>query len=334
MDGMLGGIHRNTLVATDEQASAFERLQDNVLNPMINSAMIEPWNLVASVSNSVSDKLTGRELLPTKPDLPTEEAKFLSTPWLVQSVSGGLAMLLPYAVAGKATSGMLKSASAKIGASGEFARILNNEVSSQILGAAIYDGLRETKHGETHLGNALGGATAFGTFAIGSELSRNLPGGQKFFVRTLAGAIGGTAQQTVHSFVANSKAPSLEQLAKASVNGMVMSVVLPEAQNALHSVAKTGNQQLGISAPFEKFYELRIKNKVAKIPVVVEAPPHGLPGEIPNYDFFVKPEHNANMPESKPEKGRDENLKDTTASTTHPGFEFSANSPLLRPAHT
>lgn len=346
MEAWAWSLNRNELLATNEEDSLLTRINENVVHPALNSSVIEMWNLVAETTNKVSHKLGGEHILPLKHELHTEPVKFLSTGWLVQSVSSGLAMLLPYTIAGKLTGSALKGAGARLGVSDNLARLLENEALSSITGAAIYDGLRETKPGETHIGNALGGAAAFGTFAIGGELSKNMSMRNMLMVRTLAGAVGGVTQHAILGW-STSRVPSLEEFAKASVNGMVMSLVLPESQKALHTLAKRGNETLRHAVPTEYFNKGSAAKKSVSVapehkfvdppePKFMDSPDHKFV-EPPNYktidlpeyktkveapenvDFFVKNEPMADVktdakadvkPEVKQDRGKDDRKRD------------------------
>ncbi len=306
-------ISKSELVAHDKEADALTRFQQNVLNPALNSAVVEPWNTVVSTSNTVSSKLNGKDLLSEKEDFDTGEVKFLSTAWLVQSASGGLAMLLPYAVSGKAAGGFLEHVAEHLRPGAIGTRILQNEATAQILGAAVYDGLRATKPGETHLGNAAGGVTAFGTFAIGNAISKDLPLGKMLAVRTLSGAIGGGAQHVASALVSGSKF-DVASFGKASVNGVVMSIVLPESQRIFKSVAGDAHESFGMPFSSERLFEANIKTPSAASAAPAAAVENqAAPG---TYDFFVKVE---NVDKVKEERTREEIEKAIERAQDHAG---------------
>jgi hypothetical protein len=324
-DGLGWTIDKSKLVEHDEQTDALKRFQEAVLNPVLNSAVVEPWNTVAGAANSISEKLHGPPLISHKADFQTKEAQFLSTPWLVESVASGLAMLIPYGVAGKFSHGTLKAIGSRIEATGMTARILENEASAQILGAAMYDGLRETKQGETHLGNAVGGVTAFSTFAIGNALSKDLPLGKMLAMRTLAGAIGGTAQHEVSAYMSNAPMPSLKELSKSGINGIVMSMVLPESQRFLHSSSEHGHEHFEAGVPIDRLTEIRTAPQVvAHAPVAEELSLEHIHAPA-TYDFFIKAESATQGAEH--ERTREEMSTLARRTTIERGFNFSTNIP-------
>ena len=337
-------LNKNELVNTEVEDSIWQDVQQNVLNPALNSSVVEMWNMVAITANSVSEKLGGHDLLHPKHELPVEHTKFLSSAWLVQSVSSGLAMLLPYTVAGKSAHGLLKGTSTRLGLSDNVARFVENEALSSVVGAAVYDGLRETKPGESHMGNAIGGAAAFGTFAIGGEISRNMSTAKMLAVRTMAGALGGVTQHAILG-ISTSRIPSLEEFGKASVNGMVMSIILPESQRALKSLAKQSNETLKMTVPM---YEA-INRRIPTMPEFRPKPVPSEPVHTENVDFFVKNETLSHESKSeggrtdgKNDRGKDERVEEirrdkregipeATQSAAMTPFSFSSNSEQLSP---
>ena len=296
MDGLNWTIEKDPLLLPIEQEGALRRFQESVVHPLLNSVAIEPWNMLASSVNSSSEFLHGPKLLPHANDFHVADAPFLSGTWFIQSISGGLALLLPYTLAGKAAGGFCKELGVALNASGRTMQFLENEATTQILGAATYDGLRERSEGETHLGNALGGITDFGSFSIGNTLSKELPIRSMLAIRTLAGAIGGTAQHAVASYWSGAAQPSLEQLGQSTVNGVIMSLVLPEAQRMLHSTFKTTGEHLSNNAPLERYFEIKPEHSgEASVHStansgIPEASAEHLANGPTSYDFFVKAE--------------------------------------------
>jgi hypothetical protein len=296
MDGSNWTIEKNPLLLPVEQEGALKHFQENVLHPVLNSVAVEPWNALVSSVNGSSEFLHGPKLLPRAEDFRVGESPFLSGSWFIQSIAGGLGLLLPYTLVGKAAGGVCKGLGSAFNASGRTMLFLENEATTQILGAATYDGLRERSEGETHLGNALGGITAFGSFAIGNALSKDLPIKSMLAIRTLAGAIGGTAQHAVATYWSGAAQPSLEQLGQSTVNGIVMSLVLPEAQRMLHSSLKNGGEHLTNSAPLERYFEIKpelpgeaVSHNTANGGMHEAAVEHMGSGPA-SYDFFVKVE--------------------------------------------
>lgn len=297
-------IQKNSLVVADEQSSALTRLRENVLYPVMNSALVEPYNAVASTTNALTERLHCGDLLPYKKDFGSTEAKFLSTSWLARSVSGGLGMLIPYTLSGKAAGHFLKDVGVHLNANAATMGFLENEASGQILGAAVYDGMRKPEEGQTRLGNAAGGVAAFSTFAIGHELSKNMSVRNMVAMRTLAGAVGATAQHMVLSYSDKGEMPDIDELAKTSVNGIIMSIVLPESQRLFKApVARNMKESFGAAVPIDRLTKGEPPPVFSKPELFSEIPLRA-EGHEASYDFFVKTDAANNN--SGQERGKDD----------------------------
>ncbi len=231
--------------------------QETVAAPFINAALIEPWNAVASTANSIAKKAGADEILSKQPALNVAAADFMSLPWVLENTAAGLGALVPYLTAGKISSELMRGAGSALGTKGATASFLQSEASGQIIGAAAYDGLRDPRQGESRLGNALGGAAAFGAFYMGgafkaplSESAALLPEMAK---RLAVGAAGATAQQVVSSEVTNGTLPAADTLLKAGLSGMVMNIVLPETQKAIGQVVDNAYKSAGFGVPVDHY---------------------------------------------------------------------------------
>lgn len=256
-------LTKDELVIKDEHAEPLARFQETVLNPAVNAALIEPWNALALSVNSASKAALKTELISPQEELKVAPAEFLSSSWFVESVSGGLAMLVPYTIAGRMGGETLRAAGARLNVQGEAARILQHGATGQILGAAVYDGLRQTRSGETHLGNAMGGAVAFTAMEVGNAFSKEMPLTRVLMVRALTGAIGATSQQLVSKGWSKGELPNKEELWKAGVGGMVINLVLPETQRALGTVVDHASVQMGLGAPVDRYIDRVLAGKSA-----------------------------------------------------------------------
>lgn len=243
------------LLKADEHADAATKLRESVIAPVVNSALIEPYNALAGVVNAAAKPVTGADLLSRTQELKTANADFLSTGWLVQSASAGLGMLIPYKIAGRFAGAALRTGGEAFAVKGSSARFLQSQASAQIIGAAVYDGIRETRPGETHMGNALGGAAAFSVFQAGHAFTKELPLLGQLASRATVGSLGAVTQQTVSGLYSNHELPSIDNLGKAAVSGMVMNMVLPEAQRALSAGVDHGRMSLGLGVPQDRYLD-------------------------------------------------------------------------------
>ena len=256
-------LSKNELLDSSKQVDAFTRMEQTVLAPSINAALIEPWNALASSVNSASRAIADKELVSRLPEMELAKHEFLSTGWLVESTAAGLGMLIPYTVAGKFTGGALRSVGARLELKGSAAKFFQHQASAQILGAAIYDGMRETRPGETRMGNALGGAAAFTAFELGNAVSKELPLAKMLLARAAIGSVGAVTQQSVSSLWSTGQMPGRESLLKAGVGGMVMNIVLPESQRALGKVVDGTRMGLGLGVPVDRYIQNKTQGEEA-----------------------------------------------------------------------
>ncbi|MBX9689496.1 MAG: CCA tRNA nucleotidyltransferase [Candidatus Obscuribacterales bacterium] len=263
MENLDWTLSKSELLTQDAQKSAVTRLQEAAINPALNSAFIEPFNALASTANSASRALGGEDFLARKHELPVAQAEFLSGTWLLEGVSGGLGMLVPYTIAGKVGGGVLRKAGASLNLSGDLAKVFKHQATAQIMGAAVYDGMRETRAGETHLGNAFGGAAAFGVFELGNSASKELPLLNKVLTRAITGMAGAGTQLTVSRVWSSGHMPGRDELLKAGISGSVMNLALPEAQRFAGKAIDAGRMSLGLGVPLDRYIESRSQGKPA-----------------------------------------------------------------------
>ncbi|MBI4532333.1 MAG: CCA tRNA nucleotidyltransferase [Candidatus Melainabacteria bacterium] len=227
--------------------------KDNVINPATNAALIEPFNAVAHTINAVSKKAVGLECLVELSLCVVPPSQFLSKQWLAQSLAGGLAMVLPYGMAGRLTGGVLRSTGRLTRAEAGLAQFFKSEQAAQVFGAALYDGMRVPKVGETHVGNALGGATAFYVFTKGNAGSQTLSGLPKAGAYMLIGATGAMGQHTVAQLWSNGRLPGKEELAQAALGGSVMNLLLPPFHKVLLHGTDNINLRLGRGVDMDRY---------------------------------------------------------------------------------
>ncbi len=144
---------------TTKEMPPLDWLGANFANPLINSACIEPINAVAwTLDKSTGQKQSHKlEHLP----VPTQFANTGSPEMLCQSVAWALGSVIPYAVAGRLSGNALRFTGATLKAEGALATFAQSEKAAQIIGGGIYDGMKETRVGESHLRNGAAGAVNF-----------------------------------------------------------------------------------------------------------------------------------------------------------------------------
>jgi len=213
---------------TDEHL--LKPLTDNVLKPVANSLLIQPYDAAANVVNFIASPINDH-LLPKLNPFQLGEAKFLSPAWFAQNISGGLATAAVFAGAGKLT-GMGLS---KIEFGGALGSALASRQASQIIGGALYEGIRDPNAGESHFGNLVGGAVAFSVFEGGNSFARS--GFSKYAARAATGGLGMTLGHITSESVTQGQLPTWQslsaerqQLGQIAVTGAAMNLILPTLQ--------------------------------------------------------------------------------------------------------
>ncbi|PZM82814.1 MAG: hypothetical protein DKT66_12550 [Candidatus Melainabacteria bacterium] len=201
-------------------SSAAEFAEENLVKPIINSALIEPERAIASSFN----KLTGTELLPVC-DLIESKATDSTAAKAVRTVSSTVGMIVPYVVAGKLAAKPLGQIGNAFAAEGQVARIVTSPHAANILGAATYDAMRMPVDGETRFGNAASGTVAFGIFEAGNALAGRSPYG--LLLRGAAGFAGGATAKAVHTELSEGKQQSTTDILTSGAGGAALNMVLP-----------------------------------------------------------------------------------------------------------
>lgn len=190
---------------------------NDVLRPLVNSAVIEPVNTLR-----VFGKVDELKVTP--------EVTY-SPQWFLQNMSSGLGALVPYTIAGKAAGSTLRSVGARFAVTGEMAAFLQSEKVAFVAGAAAYDFAKPLHEGETRLGNAAGGAAAFYVFGLGNDLTKGWTGGSRIAGKLATGFAGADAQLLVSRGISQGELPTFDQFMQAGVSGASMNMVLPAVQD-------------------------------------------------------------------------------------------------------
>lgn len=221
------------------QNDAIGSFRESFLNPALNAGAIQPYNAIASTLNSAAG-LAGLELLERKEEYKTPKTEFMSTSWFVQAAATGLGTVLPYAVSGSLAGAGLARLGRQL-ESPAWQAALRHRASGQILGAAVYDAMRETRAGETRFGNAASGAIAFAGFELGNHYARGLSLASMLALRAFTGGVSAGSAEISSKSIAQGRLPDKEELGKALLAGMVLNVVLPEAQKTIGKSAEALN---------------------------------------------------------------------------------------------
>ncbi len=238
------------------------RVADNILKPVINTALIEPHNALTSTTNDIA-RLCGASgaILNDWEPYQLPSAALCSKEWFAQNLSSGLAMAIPYGIAAVSTRGGLRFLGTRFGASTVAMQFLTHNTTSMILGATMYDGLRKPKDDETRIGNAVGGLVGFSIFEGGNHYFNSLTGSRLIVSRALTGIVGAGTQYTVSHFLATGKRPEGEHLVAAMLSGATMNVVLPRITDKITDVVNSGTSKLGLGVPLEDYITQLARNQ-------------------------------------------------------------------------
>lgn len=251
------GLDLAYLLRADSSPAPGTWLKQNVLNPALNSGFIEGANAIANLVNSGSQSISGSDVLPKFEHFEVQKTNFLSSEWLAQNVSSGLAMVVPYLLASKAAGFTLRGAGQALGVEGTAAGILQHRATASILGAATFDYLRDTRSNETRTGNAIAGAAAFGVFEAGNALSSGLVKSGNILplilARAATGALGATTQLTLSRQIATGELPGKEEYLQAGITGGIMNNVLLPMHSKLAELGDQVNLATGRGIALDRF---------------------------------------------------------------------------------
>lgn len=255
-----------------------EWLSNNVAKPMINGALIDP---IDAVSDTFHIPIHIDQLRTSRPT--SAVSRF------VQDAAYGVGVMLPYTIAGAATGGALGLAGEALHVTGMAARVLQSGKVAMVLGAGIYDAMREVQPGQTRIGNSIGSVAGFSTFMIGNAALASVPFGRvmqpigdsvlvtisaKAAGRVGVGAVGAIIGGEVASQLGNGSWLTTEQMKDAAVKGATMNVMMPTIQDGAHYVLDRFALQTGAGAVMTRFSSrngLKAISTVSEIPGAVSS---------------------------------------------------------------
>lgn len=245
---------------------------ENILKPMAHgTGAVQVTNTLIDVANT-GLKAVGKDEIGKVAPVEYEQAQFGSANWLAQTVSGGVGAIVPYVIAGKATGGLLRAGGEAAIANGielnaASMRLLASEKTATILGAGLYEGLKEPGQGESRLANAAGTMAGFAVFEFApgmiskavpglasmniSALSKTVPVGLGFN-RIATGMAGGTVSYlTSHEL--SGQSIDGKELMQSAITGGVMNVALPALQETLAKPIDAFNNRIGRGVPVQRW---------------------------------------------------------------------------------
>ena len=280
---------------SEKQASDSSKnwLVNDVFAPAYDALVVEPGNALRQTVNGLLKPIIHKELIEDRLSTSTDgNVQFLGGDWWVQNITSGLASAVTYTVAGKLTGGALRFLQGNvqkqgmklltselglkcrpvtdlIGKTGNAAsRLILNEKVHQVTGAAIYDGIKETREGETHWGNMAGGAASFTVYEAGNVLiNRGFGTAQTVGIlgraktelaksawRTVPGALGSWSHILASHAVSGQELPLENQSwFESAVTGGAMNAVLPWVQHGIGKSIDWAAVRAHKSVPFERY---------------------------------------------------------------------------------
>jgi hypothetical protein len=268
-----GLIHvSRTQPVADHEHERGNWFAENILKPMAHgTGAVQVTNTLIDVANT-GLKAVGKDEIGKIAPVEYEQAQFGSANWLAQTGAGGVGAIVPYVIAGKATGGLLRAGGEAAIANGielnaGTMRLLASEKTATILGAGLYEGLKEPGQGESRLANAAGTMAGFAVFEFApgmigkampglasmniSALSKTVPVGLGFN-RIATGMAGGTVSYLTSHELAGQSIDGKE-LMQSAITGGVMNVALPALQETLAKPIDAFNNRIGRGVPVQRW---------------------------------------------------------------------------------
>ncbi|MBX9877013.1 MAG: hypothetical protein K2Y22_01005 [Candidatus Obscuribacterales bacterium] len=231
---------------------------DNSTVKAMAQALSEPFNsFVARPAELIAEKVSGN-----KTDLhwhvEKNESELFSRQWLTDNIASGITMAGLYSLSDRLAAKPLRLISCGAGSVAQLLKarplacqittglekVLISKQASLIAGAGAYDGLRETREGETRQGNFAGTAAGFTVFEAGNYFCKLGPGSLANIAsyglrRALIGGAGGAVQSYTSGQFAGRELSNKELATAALIGGTINSALgLPSVSRALKNNLK------------------------------------------------------------------------------------------------
>lgn len=274
----------------------------HAIRPFIDTIAIEPFNAainlgdgVASTTNSLSRLFSGSDVLEERSveklkPLKTQHADLFTLEGLTETSSSALASAAVYLAAGNAGRILVPMASRIL----PFSKPLFSKWGSHVglvLGTSTYDGLRDTREGETHTGNFAGTATTFTAFELLNPLSSKLGGYKLLGARLGIGAFSSTVGLSANKF-SQAKLPEKEELAASILTGGIVNLAfsIPEIRQKWNvKPLREPNIKINHTAEDETYRsQIRRLNGYDKATVTRAIPDETVSGPFDDYADYLK----------------------------------------------
>ncbi len=244
-------------LSSSKQPDGFHWLGANFFNPLVNSMCVEPANAITSTLEKATGQARKQHIEPLP--VPATSPERMSAEIVCQSAACAVGSVVPYALAGRLSGNVMRFAGASLKTEGALANLAQNEKVAQIIGGGVYDGMKETHAGETHLRNGLAGAANFAVleyWKINPKSSFIGRASDRFF----AGAFGTFA----HVAVSRPDVLPLDSQVKINMpqrllTGGLMNVLLPGTQEGIRLLQDKATLKMGLGVPIDRYLQ---SNKV------------------------------------------------------------------------
>lgn len=256
-DGALGAFDRASDKSSgdensgDKTARGFDWFGANFVNPLVNTLCVEPANAITQTVERAAGQSPFHRVEPLP--VPDTSKRPISTELVSQSVACAIGSVGPYALAGMLAGNAMRCAGAALKTEGAIATFAQNDKVAQIVGAGVYDGMKETRQGETHLRNGIAGAASFAVL----EYSRVDPRASligRSLDRFSSGFVGSLTHVAIsRPDVFSLKAPSDINISSSLLTGALINVLLPGTQQGLRMLQEKASLRMGRGIPIDRY---------------------------------------------------------------------------------
>ncbi|PZM80798.1 MAG: hypothetical protein DKT66_16255 [Candidatus Melainabacteria bacterium] len=239
--------------ACDKSGAGFDWFGANFVNPLVNTLCVEPANAITQTVERAARQSSLHRIEPLS--VPDTSGKPFSSEMVSQSVACAVGSVGPYALAGMLAGNTMRCAGAALKTEGAIATFAQNEKVAQIVGAGVYDGMKETRQGESHLRNGIAGAANFAVLEYShvdpraSLIGRSLD-------RFTSGFVGSLTHVAIsRPDVFSVKSPSDINISSSVLTGGFINVLLPGTQQGLRMLQEKASLRMGRGIPIDRYLE-------------------------------------------------------------------------------
>lgn len=227
--------------------------QENITNPFFNALVVEPANAVSCTLDAFSHQSGA---VPRIKPLAVARSNDLGSS-ICQGGASAVGSVLPYALSGKFAGSGLRYLGSKFEVEGALAKFAQSDKAAQIIGAGVYDGMRETHDGETHLRNGAAGAVNFMILENFGRLGKGRF--EKMCYRFGTGGCAAVASNAIARpdlyTPGRDKKNSEIDSDRLFFTGALLNVLLPGTQHGVRAIHDAVSVKLGNGIPLDRFIQ-------------------------------------------------------------------------------